>query len=67
MLRCTDLTAPNTGEETQLIQFLVEMATRAATGSPGFSNPIEDAQEREIEIELPPSPLKSEGEISLDC
>ena len=55
---------PQGGAE-ELVDFLTVLSGRAAGGDPGLPEPLRRAAAGEIELELPPSPLRPEGEISL--
>ena len=67
LLKCTKLSIPPESEgEEALMRFLVRMVERATVGNPGFPDPIRSVMDGEIEINLPPSPIRSEGEISFD-
>ena len=67
LLRCAGLEIPTTVCEETIVQFSVKMATQTVTENPGMPNPIKTVREGEFEIELPPSPARTEGELSLDC
>ena len=59
LLECTGLEIPF------LQNFLVLLAQKAVGDTPGYPEPIRTIKMGELEIELPPSPIRSEGEISL--
>ena len=46
--------------------FLTELAQHAAVRNPGYPEPIRDVSVGEFEIEVPPSPTRSEREISFE-
>ena len=65
LLRRTGPAIPFGGDEVMSL-FLPELARRATVRSPGYPEPIRDVRMGEFEIELPPSPVRSEGEISFE-
>ena len=66
LLNCARLTIP-VGDEGEMLSFLVTMACRATVGNPGYPEPVRTVLPGEMEIEFPPSPNRSEGEISFDA
>ena len=61
------MTLPSKEEEEEVREdFLTQLAQRARVTNPGFPHPIKTVKNGELEIEFPPSPLRSEGEISLE-
>ena len=66
LLKCTGLSLPPDGEEDELATSLAVLAKKATVKNPGYPEPIKDVKMGEFEIEFPPPPLRSEGEISFD-
>ena len=66
LLRCTGLKIPKDCGEGQLCGFLSLLAQSATVMNPGRPQPTRVVQEGEVELHIPPSPDRSEGEISLD-
>ena len=67
MLKCCNMTLPSKEEEEEVREdFLSQLVQRARVANPGFPHPIKTVKNGELEIEFPPSPLRSEGEISLE-
>ena len=67
MLKCCEMTLPEdeVGDPTRE-QFLVQLVIKAKVANPGHPIPIKTVKEGELEITFPPSPKRSEGEISLE-
>ena len=67
MLKCCEMTLPEVTEEDCSREiFLATLVKRAKVSNPGHPNPIKKVREGEFEIAFPPSPIRSEGEISLE-
>ena len=64
LLKCIGLSIPK-GGDSELVTFLTGLAKQATIKNPGLPEPIRDVRMGEFEIEFPPSPDRSDGEISL--
>ena len=59
------LPSAETEDETRE-EFLVQLVLAAKVANPGHPHPIKTVNNGEGKINFPPSPIYSEGEISLD-
>ena len=67
MLQCCGMVLPiEWVEESAQVEFLVKLARAAKVANPGRPSPIKTVKDGEIEITFPPSPTRTEGEISLE-
>ena len=67
MLKCCGMTLPDEAEEEAVKEdFLIRLVKEAKVDNPGRPHPIKTVKDGELEITCPPSPIRSEGEISLE-
>ena len=67
MLKCCEMILPDKeADETTREQFFAQLVIKAKVTNPGHPIPIKTVKEGELEITSPPSPIRSEGEISLE-
>ena len=67
MLKCCGMSIPPVDEAEEVWEeFLTCLARKAKVTNPGHPHPIKTVKNGELEIEFPPSPIRSEGEISLE-
>ena len=67
MIKCCEMVLPGKeADDTTIEQFCTQLVIRAKVTNPGHPIPIKTAKDGELEITFPPSPIRSEGEISLE-